>query len=66
MVHTTRLEVPLHEPVRVCLLMYVGVAQANTWSYRPEGDGVTTARQVRDACWSRDMSCPLTQSRLCA
>jgi hypothetical protein len=30
MVHATRLEVPLPEPVCVCLLMYAGVAQANT------------------------------------
>jgi hypothetical protein len=30
MVHATRLEAPLHEPARVCLLMYVGVVQANT------------------------------------
>jgi hypothetical protein len=63
MVHATRLEVPLHEPVRVCLLMYVGVAQGNTPSYRPgEIHIVPTARQVTDECLSHDMSWPLTQS----
>jgi hypothetical protein len=58
-------EAPLHEPPHVCLLMHVGAAQANTWLCHRTVRSVPTARQVRDACWSRGMSCSLTQSSLC-
>jgi hypothetical protein len=56
MVHVIRLQVPLHESVRVCLPMYVGVAQGNTPSLRTlDRHIVNSARQVRDACLSRLM-----------
>ena len=48
MVHATRLEVPLHEPVRVCLLMYVSAAQAST--RLKERQRVSAVAQVRDGC----------------
>jgi hypothetical protein len=59
-------DAPLHEPPHVCLLMHVGAAQENTWLYHRTVRSVPTVRQVRDACWSRGMSCPLAQSSLCA
>jgi hypothetical protein len=59
-------EAPLHEPAHVCLLMHVGAVQANTCMYQEPVSTVPSARQVRDACWSRGMSYPLTQSSLFA
>ncbi len=58
-------EAPLDEPADVCVLMHVGATQANTRMYQ-DRQRVLTADQVRDACCSRGMSCPLTQSSLLA
>jgi hypothetical protein len=55
-----RLAAPLHEPAHVCTLMHVGAVQASTRLYqeRPLRSNVSTALQVRYACWSHGMSCP--------
>ena len=59
---------PLDQAARVCLLIHVGVAQANSPLYleRPVRPGpfVSTVEQVIVGCRRRGMSCPLTQSSL--
>jgi hypothetical protein len=42
-------EVPLGKAADVCVLMHVGVAQANTRMYQVH-QRVSTADQVRDGC----------------
>jgi hypothetical protein len=57
----------LHEAPHVCLLMLVGVAQANSRiiQERPVRTFVSSVLKVRVGCRRRGMSCPLTQSSLC-
>jgi hypothetical protein len=59
---------PLDQAARVCLLMHVGVEQANSRMYleRPVRPLVSAAIQVRVGCRRRGMSWPLTQSSPCA
>jgi hypothetical protein len=57
-------QAPLPEAAPVCLLMHVGAAQART--RLQERLRVWTAVQVRDACCSLVIWCPLTQSSLSA
>jgi hypothetical protein len=45
---------PLDEPARVCVLMHVGVAQANSRLYQ-ERPFVSTVEQVRVGCRRRCM-----------
>ncbi len=59
---------PLDQAARVCLLMHVGGEQGSSRLYleRPVMPLVSTVEQVRVGCRRRGMSCPLTQSLLCA
>ncbi len=52
---------PLHQATRVCVLMHVGAAQANSRMYQelPVRPLVSTVEQVSVGCRRRGMSCLL-------